>query len=272
MSNAYVLLALLQVIAVVISAPTAISDVKPNPVNESNTTATEERDCPYLSTSNFTSCCDIQRMANTTNSTEKRSGIYNLKFLGRFSSNYGYCDLETDDGGWIVIFRRQGNLLFNQTLDAYEEGFGTLEKGNTSLWYGLKLLHSLTIKNTWELRVDLINPDREVHAHYNSFAVGNKKEGYPLRLGPYNMEKSTAVDALKEFSGHSFSASSDIDTCPERAGGGGWWYVPNTCGGTKGGILTSAYDHMRGWRESTSSFTKTYNLVELKIRETNCFI
>ena len=46
--------------------------------------------------------------------------------MGKFTTANVYCNMTTDDGGWIVIQRNRKNsqLSFNKNWREYEEGFG----------------------------------------------------------------------------------------------------------------------------------------------------
>lgn len=232
-------------------------------------------DCIVFPSSKWASCCDIQcnitAGANVTNLT---SGVFSLDHYGPFSTTYGYCDLETDGGGWLVIFRRQGSFNFQRTLKNYEDGFGSLEANNT-FWYGLKALSHLTNRSVWELRVDLVNPDSKVHAHYANFSIGDTSEGYKLTLGPHVEDRSTASDSLHQYNGNMFytwdnDGPNVNDDCADSAGGG-WWYTADECGGQRGGILTASHDHLKGWYSEELEEKIVYNLMEIKIRQTDCF-
>ena len=63
--------------------------------------------------------------------------------MGTFLTAIVYCNMTTDNGGWIVIQRNRKNsqLNFDKNWREYEEGFGDL---NEDFWAGLKLMHTLT--------------------------------------------------------------------------------------------------------------------------------
>ena len=199
------------------------------------------------------------------------SGVYNLDHYGPFSATYGYCDMETDGGGWLVIFRREGEFDFQKGIQEYEDGFGELKEGK-SFWYGLKALNHITNRDIWELRVDLINDDEQLHAHYASILIGDTSEGYILQLGPHVADKSTTSDNLRQFSGMMFitednDGDSDGDIRCPQTGGGGWWYLSN-CGGH--GILTAAHPHLQGWYDEDEGTINSYTRTEMKIRQRSC--
>ena len=67
--------------------------------------------------------------------------------------------MTTDDGGWIVYreIERTVQLSFNKNWREYEEGFGDLNK---YFWAGLELMHTLTQRGQWEMRVDYQKNDK----------------------------------------------------------------------------------------------------------------
>ena len=292
MSSCRITVALVVVLAVALQ--TLLVSCAPAYVREARN-ATNDPDCPLLA---WESCCDLQRSmiekaaaaASSDNSTETtganstettgvnsttntttshQSGQYALGHYGPFSTTYGYCDLETDGGGWLVIFRRERTLDFQRNITQYEDGFGELEPGK-SFWYGLKSLNHITSRDVWELRVDLIQDSERVHALYTNVSIGDTSEGYVLRLGPYIADKSSASDSLREFNGKMFfTKDQDSRTNCARQSGGGWWFDTN-CGGARGGILTSSHGHLSGWYSEDAGRAVTYKLTEVKIRQVNC--
>ena len=213
-------------------------------------------------------------MGNRTDShSTDKSGVYNLGHYGPFSATYGYCDLSTDGGGWLVIFRRNSDcdIEFNRSLKEYEDGFGKLEDGK-SFWYGLKAVSHITNRDIWELRVDLFSSNGEkIHAHYTNVSIGDARQGYILQLGPYVAEKSTASNSLQIFNQEMFyTEDNDTPTGCASTNGAGWWFSQNSCGGTRGGILTSEYKHLQGWYSETKERAINYAHTEMKIRQVEC--
>ena len=106
--------------------------------------------------------------------------------MGTFVTANVYCNMTSDDGGWIVIQRNRINsqLNFNKNWREYEEGFGDLNK---DFWAGLELMHTLTQRGQWEMRVDYQKNDKTwSYLHYNQFSVGSASEKYPLTVGGYS--------------------------------------------------------------------------------------
>ena len=105
--------------------------------------------------------------------------------MGTFVTANVYCNMTTDNGGWIVIQRNRkySRLSFDKNWREYEEGFGDLNK---DFWAGLELVHTLTQRGQWEMRVDYQKNDKTwSYLHYNQFSVGSASEEYPLTFGGF---------------------------------------------------------------------------------------
>jgi len=129
------------------------------------------------------SCCELLKIFS---SNYAPSGVYKMS-KGSFDNSVdAYCDMTTKDGGWIVIQRnkKDSKVNFNKNWTDYEEGFGDL---NTEFWYGLGIIHCLTQRGQWEMRVDYrFNNMTWSYLHYNKFSVGSASEKYPLTVGGYS--------------------------------------------------------------------------------------
>ena len=150
--------------------------------------------------------------------------------MGTFVTANVYCNMTTDDGGWIVIQRNRKNsqLSFNKNWREYEEGFGDLNK---EFWAGLKLMHTLTQRGQWEMRVDYqFQIKTWSFLHYNNFSVGSASEEYPLTVGGFT---GVGTDEFSYHNGMKFSTpdnDNDDNDDNERSGScaaqwkSGWWY------------------------------------------------
>ena len=77
------------------------------------------------------SCCDL---INGLPFSKASSGVYqlstkcNCQLPFTVTKNLAYCDMETSDGGWMVIQRNiKDNVeTFNKGWSDYEQGFGDL--------------------------------------------------------------------------------------------------------------------------------------------------
>ncbi|XP_068105088.1 ficolin-2-like [Hyperolius riggenbachi] len=138
------------------------------------------------------------------------------------------CDMDTDGGGWIVFQRRvDGSVDFSRNWEAYKTGFGSRL---TEFWLGNDNIHQLTSSGTWEMRVDLQNPDfLRCSAKYNSFKVLGESEKYKLVLGGF--AGGNAGDSMAYHNEMMFSTlDQDNDQYSENCATnfkGGWWY--NQC-------------------------------------------
>ena len=166
-------------------------------------------------------CCDLRAFST-------RSGVYKLN-RKTFSCIDVFCDMNTTNGGWIVIQRNKKDSLvdFNRNWTDYEEGFGDL---NTEFWYGLENLYFLLKNKKWEMRVDYQNNDKSwSYLHYNQFSVGSASEEYALAVGGFT---GVASDRFALYNGMKFSTpDNDNDKWSGNcaaSGKNGWWY--NNCG------------------------------------------
>ena len=173
------------------------------------------------------SCCELKIFSTDY----APSGVYKIS-KGSFDNSVDvYCDMVTNEGGWIVIQKNKNNsnVNFNLNWTDYEEGFGDFNK---EFWYGLKELHCLTQRGQWEMRVDYqYNDKTRSYQHYNNFSVGSANEKYPLTIGGftgYGIDKFVVGYPLN---GMKFSTpDNDNDkwygNCAARHKSG-WWY--NKC-------------------------------------------
>ncbi|KAF2359458.1 Fibrinogen alpha/beta/gamma chain C-terminal globular domain [Trinorchestia longiramus] len=151
------------------------------------------------------------------------TGVYYLQKFGR----QVHCDMETDDGGWLVIQRRvkvDPQVNFDQSWHTYKKGFGDLE---SEFWIGNEFLHVLTNQKAYRLAVDMVDYEKGAFvASYSSFRVGNEASLYSLDLGNF---AGNTTDAFSYHHGRPFT-SNDRDNDLYKAGNcasyfsGGWWY------------------------------------------------
>ncbi|XP_044124718.1 ficolin-1-like [Bufo gargarizans] len=138
------------------------------------------------------------------------------------------CDMDTDEGGWIVIQRRwDGSVDFFRTWDAYKKGFGSRL---SEFWMGNENIHQITSTGTWKLRVDLQDFEgKTVFAKYASFKVLDESEKYKLLIGAY--QEGTAGDSMRGLNNMKFSTKDEDNDILEGSCSlqykGGWWY--NNC-------------------------------------------
>ena len=173
------------------------------------------------------SCCDLTGFLLS----KAPSAVYqmNCKCGGHFTTANVYCDMSTDNGGWVVIQRNKKDSLvnFNKNWTEYEQGFGDLNK---EFWYGLAAISCLTQRGQWEMRVDyqLFNNGTWSYFHYNQFSVGNASEEYPLTVGGF---AGVGSDHFAYHNGMKFSTpDNDNDKWSGNCAAtykSGWWH--NNC-------------------------------------------
>ena len=179
--------------------------------------------------------------------------------MGTFATANVYCDMTTDNGGWIVIQRNRENsqLSFNKNWREYEEGFGDL---NEDLWAGLKLMHTLTQSGQWEMRVDY--QDKNItwsYLHYNQFSVGSASEEYPLTVGGYS--GSIPYGQALYFNGAKFTT---LDNDNDEWSGG------NCAPGYKSGNWYKFCRHIGLNQPAPHVYPQSVVFTEMKIRPKDC--
>ncbi|XP_044161354.1 tenascin isoform X2 [Bufo gargarizans] len=155
---------------------------------------------------------------------ETESGMYTIYANGDQSQPMEvFCDMEIDNGGWIVFLRRtDGSEEFYRNWRAYSAGFGD---PNNEFFLGLENLHKITSQGQYELRVDLKDRGETVYAVYDKFGVGDSKSRYRLKVDGYS---GTAGDSMTYHNGRSFSTydkdnDSAITNCALSYKGAFWY-------------------------------------------------
>ena len=183
-----------------------------------------------------------------------------------------YCDMETDQGGWVVIQRRlpNGTVNFTRNWEDYENGFGDLDG---EFWLGLKTIHELTTKAAVELMITVRNESGPVITWtYQVFRISGPDTYYVLNISG---GQGPGFDAMAYNNGRRFSTYDSGNTLCAYRDQGGWWYTgctnanlngphvsPNLPGVWKTeGRLTWKYD---------VSGPKYYTNAEMKIRPKSC--
>ena len=213
------------------------------------------------------SCCDLTNLPLSKAPSAVYQIMTNCSCGSPFTAAVDvYCDMNTTDGGWMVIQRniKDGVKTFKKKWKVYEEGFGDLN--GDKLWYGLKALNCFTETGQWELRIDFQFENKTwSHLYYKQFKVGNSNAEYPLTIGrftgittdpfmthPLNNMKFSAPDNDNDRYGDNCAASVND----------GWWY--NSC----------AHIHPNRQPPYVYLNSNSYDLlsIEMKIRQHDCII
>ena len=137
------------------------------------------------------------------------------------------CDVETENGDWLLIQRRQdGSVDFLRNWDEYENGFGDVDG---EFFIGLKKLYTLTnLNGPQELLIIMedVNATR-AYAKYDTFSIGNDTELYKLkRIGRFT---GNAGDSLTYHLGMNFTTKDRDNDLHANINcavyyTGAWWY------------------------------------------------
>ena len=171
---------------------------------------------------NFTvdNCCGLKLFSSP-------SGIYKLR-KGAFDTGDAYCDMNTAEGGWLVIQRntKDSKLTFNRGWKEYEEGFGDLK---SDFWYGLKQIRCLVERGQWEMRIDYQSANKAwTYLHYTQFSVGSASDKYPLTVGGFTGVGSNLFAASNTMKFSTPGKDNDIGNCAASYKSE-WWF--NACHG-----------------------------------------
>jgi hypothetical protein len=135
--------------------------------------------------------------ACTVNDPNTESGVRKLK-----KNFFAFCEMESDDGGWIVIQNRfDGSINFFRGWDEYKEGFGNIAG---EFWMGLEKIHELTSTKLYELLIVMedFNDTKKI-AKYSAFGISGESSSYTLNiLGQFSGD---ADDSLTYHAGMKFS-------------------------------------------------------------------
>ena len=181
------------------------------------------------------------------------------------------CDIEGEDGGWLVILRRDNTIGSSQYVNFardwvdYVNGFGDL---NTEFWYGLRNMHCLTRREEVELRIDFKKTDgTEEMFLYRTFSIGAADTNYALTIGDVDLPTGGS-DEMAGNNGAQFTTTdADHDTrsnnCASIYGeGGGWWYY--NC---YNALFTAPHSSSRKIQWGSPNYANT---VEMKVRPKTC--
>ncbi|EPY75067.1 angiopoietin-4 precursor [Camelus ferus] len=187
----------------------------------------------------FQDCAEIQRFGANA------SGIYTIHVANMTEPRKVFCDMEANGGGWTLIQRREnGSVNFQRNWKDYKQGFGNPAGEH---WLGNEVVHQLTNKAAYSLRVELQDWDgNEAYAQYEHFQLGSEGQLYRLSLSGYS--GSAGRQSSLVLQGTNFSTrDADNDNCLCKCAqmlSGGWWF--DACGlSNLNGIYYPARHHVR---------------------------
>uniref|UniRef100_A0A8D2B575 Microfibril-associated glycoprotein 4 n=2 Tax=Sciurus TaxID=10001 RepID=A0A8D2B575_SCIVU len=187
-----------------------------------------------------------------------------------------FCDMTTEGGKWTVFQKRfNGSVSFFRGWNDYKLGFG---RADGEYWLGLQNLHLLTLKQKYELRVDLEDfENNTAYAKYVDFsispnAVSAEEDGYTLYVAGF--EDGGAGDSLSYHSGQKFSTFDRdqdlfVQNCAALSSGAFWFrscHFANLNGFYLGGSHLS-YANGINWAQ-WKGFYYSLKRTEMKIRRT----
>ncbi|XP_060634793.2 fibrinogen beta chain [Anolis sagrei] len=168
-----------------------------------------------------------------------------------------YCDMTTENGGWLLIQNRQdGSVGFGRTWDSYKKGFGNIATSGGKhycdtpgeYWLGNDKINQLTKLGPTELLIEMEDWDEaKVKAHYGGFSIQGEANKYQLSVSNYRGTAGNAfLEGASQLHGENrtmtihngmffstFDRDNDgwINPDPKKQcskeDGGGWWY--NRC-------------------------------------------
>ncbi|KFQ90219.1 Angiopoietin-related protein 3, partial [Phoenicopterus ruber ruber] len=150
------------------------------------------------------------------------SGVYTIKPNGSEAFDV-YCEMKFGSSWTVIQNRVDGSLDFNQTWDAYANGFGDL---NEEFWLGLKKTYSITNQGDYILRIELQDwKDSKRYIEY-AFSLGGPETDYTLQLSRISGSIPNALPEQTELRFSTADRAGDIKNdfnCPENYLGG-WWH------------------------------------------------
>nr|XP_031323382.1 microfibril-associated glycoprotein 4 isoform X1 [Camelus dromedarius] len=185
-----------------------------------------------------------------------------------------FCDMTTEGGKWTIFQKRfNGSVSFFRGWNDYKLGFG---RADGEYWLGLQNLHLLTLKQKYELRVDLEDfENNTAFAKYADFsispnAVSAEEDGYTLYVGGF--EDGGAGDSLSYHSSQKFSTFDRdqdlfVQNCAALSSGAFWFrscHFANLNGFYLGGSHLS-YANGINWAQ-WKGFYYSLKRTEMKIR------
>ncbi|XP_071790814.1 techylectin-5A-like [Asterias amurensis] len=198
-------------------------------------------------------CSDVTQPTNPADcqaikeSGQDMSGMYTI-YPSQYPNGIDvYCDMTTDNGGWIVFQRRVNDTVsFIRSWAEYRDGFGDKEE---SFWLGNEVLRRLTEpvagEKGWQMEVRLtINDGSQQYGVYNDFRVDG--ENYILHVGEFQADPDNPLGDCLSLTGDEPPSNGQPFTTHDQDNDaeptmncadelkGGWWF--NRCTETGWGV------------------------------------
>ncbi|KAK2189745.1 hypothetical protein NP493_98g03015 [Ridgeia piscesae] len=189
-------------------------------------------------TCNSITCPGARDCADLLKKGQRTSGVYEIYIAKVNKTIKVFCDQDTDNGGWLVIQRRQdGSVNFYRDWRGYRNGFGDL---TGEFWLGNEYLHQITSQGHYTIRFDLgAFNGSTAFATYTNFSVASESNKYKHVCIGYD---GTAGNAMQSF-GHLYFTTKDRDNdwCSCNcavAYKSAWWFQ-----GCSSSFLNGVYFH-----------------------------
>ncbi|XP_052710351.1 microfibril-associated glycoprotein 4-like [Crassostrea angulata] len=206
----------------------------------------------------YKDCEDVKLIHGST-------GLYSLSLGG--STVPVWCDMDTDNGGWIVIQRRiNGSVDFYRGWDDYKMGFGD---PSGEYWIGLQNLHEITSQGKFILRIDMEFSSQNYYARYSDFFIQSENSSFRLNFSAFL--GGNAGDSLSLHNGRPFSTfDRDNDDGPRSLNCaiefcGAWWYAGCHESNLNGLYQNTTYGKGINWKSITGHY-QSLSYVEMKIK------
>ncbi|XP_063437154.1 fibrinogen-like protein A [Mytilus trossulus] len=184
-----------------------------------------------------------------------------------------YCDMDEDEGGWIVIQRRfNGSVDFYRNWEEYKSGFGNV---NGEHWLGNENIYQMTRGSSYVLRIDLQAFDgNTAYVKYFNFTIADETDDYRLTLGEYcgtvgedgthgMMYNNNAQFKTKDKDD---TARGSIPPCSEKLHSGWWFQKYCSSVNLNGEWTTENRDDSINWQYWESYLKNGLERTSMKIR------
>ncbi|OWF44561.1 ryncolin-2-like [Mizuhopecten yessoensis] len=233
-----------------------------NEAGTTNNTAGYTLEDVMDSTPTRLTCASVCSIQDCDENAGSQSAVYTLA-IPPVTVFYAYCDMETLNGGWLVIQNRfDGSQEFFNFWIEFKTGFGD---PSGEYWLGNEKMYLLTSAQTYELYIEMEDVDGDTrYVRYSSFALSSESNGYRLSVSGFS---GNVTDSMAYNNGQRFTTKDrDQDMRPSancaNVFRGSWWY--RSCHHSN---LNGFYDPVPGDNPKTmcwKNFTGTVKFTSLR--------